>query len=150
MWAAKKIKRGCGFTEKLTEALMEELNCETAFTIPIFGGIGIAESVVVSWIIMVVLVILSILLTRNLKVENPGKGQLMLETAVTALHNMVSGMVGEMGRQYVPYLMTVLIYIGFANIIGLFGFKPPTKDLTVTIALAAMSIILIQFAGIYA
>ena len=79
MWAAKKIKRGCGFTEKLTEALMEELNCETAFTIPIFGGIGIAESVVVSWIIMVVLVILSILLTRNLKVENPGKGQLMLE-----------------------------------------------------------------------
>lgn len=129
---------------------MEELNCETAFTIPIFGGIGIAESVVVSWIIMVVLVILSILLTRNLKVENPGKGQLMLETAVTALHNMVSGMVGEMGRQYVPYLMTVLIYIGFANIIGLFGFKPPTKDLTVTIALAAMSIILIQFAGIYA
>ena len=129
---------------------MEELNCETAFTIPIFGGIGIAESVVVCWIIMVVLVILSILLTRNLKVENPGKGQLMLETAVTALHNMVSGMVGEMGRQYVPYLMTVLIYIGFANIIGLFGFKPPTKDLTVTIALAAMSIILIQFAGIYA
>ena len=44
--------------------------------------------------------------------------------------------------------MTVLVYIGFANIIGLFGFKPPTKDLTVTIALAVMSIVLIEFAGI--
>ncbi len=127
---------------------MEELNCETAFTIPILGGIEIGESVVVSWIIMAVLVILSILLTRNLRVENPGRGQLLLETAVSGLHNIVSGMIGENGQRYVPYLMTVLVYIGFANIIGLFGFKPPTKDLTVTIALAVMSIVLIEFAGI--
>ena len=127
---------------------MEELNCETAFTIPIFGGIDVGESVVVSWIIMAVLVLLSIVLTRNLKVENPGKGQLLLEMAVGGLHGMVNGMVGEKGKRYVPYLMTVLIYIGFANVIGLFGFKPPTKDLTVTIALAGMSIVLIEFAGI--
>ena len=148
MGTVKKSKRGCGFTERLTTALMEELNCETAFTIPVLGGIHISESVVVSWIIMAVLVILSILLTRNLRVENPGRGQLLLEMAVSGLHNIVSGMIGEKGQRYVPYLMTVLVYIGFANIIGLFGFKPPTKDLTVTIALAVMSIVLIEFAGI--
>lgn len=129
---------------------MEELNCETVFTIPVLGGIEIGESVAVSWVIMAVLVGISILVTRNLSVENPGKGQLLLETAVTALHNMVSDMVGEKGQKYVPYLMTVLIYIGFSNVIGLFGFKPPTKDLTVTIALAVMSILLIEFAGICA
>lgn len=129
---------------------MEELNCETAFTIPLFGGIDIAESVAVTWIIMAVLVLASVLLTRHLKVENPGKGQLLLETAVTSLYDMVGGMVGEEGKRYVPYLVTVLIYIGIANIIGLFGFKPPTKDLTVTIALAVMSIILIEYAGIHA
>lgn len=126
---------------------MEELNCETVFTIPLFGGLYIGESVVVSWIIMVVLVIISILATRNLKVLNPGKGQVMLEMAVNGLHNMVSDMVGENGKQYVPYLMTVLLYIGVSNIIGLFGFKPPTKDLTVTLALALMSIVLIELAG---
>lgn len=129
---------------------MEELNCETAFTIPLFGGIDIAESVAVTWIIMAVLVLASVLLTRHLKVENPGKGQLLLETAVTSLYDMVGGMVGEEGKRYVPYLVTVLVYIGIANIIGLFGFKPPTKDLTVTIALAVMSIILIEYAGIHA
>lgn len=129
---------------------MEELNCETVFTIPIFGGIDVGESVVVSWIIMAVLLCLAVLMTRNLKVENPGKGQIMLETAVSALHNMVSDMVGEEGKRYVPYLMTVLLYIGISNIIGLFGFKPPTKDLTVTIALGVMSIVLIEYAGIYA
>ena len=47
---------------------MEELNCETAFTIPIFGGIPVAESVVVTWFIMAVLVIGSILLVRGLRV----------------------------------------------------------------------------------
>ena len=129
---------------------MEELNCETAFSIPIAGGIDVSESVAVTWIIMAALVLISILVTRNLKVENPGKGQLMLETVVASLHKMVSDMVGEHGQRYVPYLMTVLLYIGVANIIGLFGMKPPTKDLTVTIALAVMSIVLIEEAGIIA
>ena len=46
---------------------MEELNCETAFTIPVFGGIPVAESVVVTWIIMAVLLLGSIILVRNLK-----------------------------------------------------------------------------------
>lgn len=127
---------------------MEELNCETAFTIPLFGGIDIAESVAVTWIIMAALVLISILVTRNLKVENPGKGQLLLETGVSSLQSMVQDMVGEKGHRYVPYLMTVLLYIGVANIIGLFGFKPPTKDLTVTVALAVMSIVLIEYSGI--
>ena len=45
-------------------------------------------------------------------------------------------------------IRTVLIYIGIANIIGLFGFKSPTKDLNVTAALAIMSMCLIEFSGI--
>ena len=74
---------------------MEELNCETVFMIPAAGGIGVGESVVVTWIIMAVLVVLSSLLTRNLKVENPGKGQLLLEMAVSSLQKMVGDMVGD-------------------------------------------------------
>lgn len=50
---------------------------------------------------------------------------------------------------YAPYLSAVLIYIGIANLIGIFGFKPPTKDMNVTAALALMSIVLIEFAGIH-
>lgn len=129
----------------LGETLMEELNCETVFSI---GGIGISESVVVTWIIMAVVVLISILLTRNLKVENPGRGQIMLEYAVTWLQGIGNGIVGEEGKQYASYLTSVLIYLGIANLIGILGFKPPTKDLNVTAALAIMSIILIEAAGI--
>lgn len=136
--------------EEIASKLMAELECETAFTIPIFGGIPVSESVVITWIIMAVLLILSICMTRNLKVENPGKRQLALETAVTGLQNLIKGFVGEEGKQYVPYLTTVILYIGVANAIGLFGMKPPTKDLNVTVALAVMSIILIEYSGIHA
>ena len=58
---------------------MEELNCKIMFTIPVGDGLPIYESVVVTWIVMAVLVLLSIILVRNLKVENPGKKQLALE-----------------------------------------------------------------------
>lgn len=130
----------------LGEALREELNCESAFTI---GGIGISESVVVTWIIMAGILIASLLLTRNLKVENPGKRQLFLEHAITWLQGIGEGILGPEGRMYAPYLSAVLIYIGIANLIGIFGFKPPTKDMNVTAALALMSIVLIEFAGIH-
>ena len=43
--------------------LVARLNVDTAFTIPIFGGIQIAESVVISWVVMAVLVLLSLILT---------------------------------------------------------------------------------------
>ena len=56
---------------------------------------------------------------------------------------------GKENRKYIPYLLTVLIYIGISNIIGLFGFKPPTKDLNVTAAIAIMSMILIEYSGIH-
>ena len=110
-----------------------------------FGGVPIAESVVVTWVIMAVLLVLSLILVRNLKVENPGKKQLLLESGVNFLLNFF----GEEGKRYIPYLMSTVIYIGIANIAGVFGFTPPTKDMNVTIALSLMSIILIEYSGFH-
>ena len=92
--------------DALVNSLMEELNCETVFTIPIFGGIPIYESVVVTWIIMAVVIVLCILLTRNLSVEHPGRRQIILETAVNGLNNFFRDTIGENGKRYIPYLMT--------------------------------------------
>ncbi len=131
--------------DNLGETLMEELNCETVFTI---GNIDISEAVVDTRMIMAFVVVVSILLTRNLKVEHPGRGQLMLEQAVTWVQGVGEGIVGEEGKRYAPYLTSVLIYLGIANLIGILGFKPPTKDMNVTAAMAIMSIFLIEFAGI--
>ena len=96
---------------------------------------------------MAALTLLSILLVRNLKVENPGKKQLALESGIGFLRDFFVDILGERGKCYVPYLITVALYIGVANLIGLFGMKPPTKDLNVAAGLAIMSICLIEYSG---
>ena len=135
-------------TEKLVESLVKELNCETVFTIPVFGGIAVDEGVVVTWIIMAVLTILSIVFVRNLSIEKPGKVQLMLESVIGWAQDFFEGIIGKENKGYIPYLMTVALYLAISNVIGLLGFKPPTKDMNVTIALAVMSMFVIEFSGI--
>ena len=129
--------------EAFKETLVSELGNETAFTIPVLGGIPVAESVVVTWIVMAVWMILALVLTRNLSVRRPGKAQLALETAVSFLNGFVKDNLGRHWRPFAPYLGTVALYIGLSNIIGIFGLTPPTKDISVTAALAVMSMLLI-------
>lgn len=120
-----------------------------AFTIPLFGGIPIYDSVAVTWVIMVALVLLSKILVRNLRVEDPGKAQLFLESSIGFLRDFFLDLVGEEGKNYIPYLISTAVFIGVANLIGIVGFVPPTKDLNMTAALAVISIAVIEYAGFH-
>jgi len=91
----------------------------------------------------------SLVLTRNLQVRNLSKKQRILEVGVDWLYRFFEDIMGSHGRRYIPYLSAVAIYLAIANLIGLIGIKPPTKDLGVTAGLALMSIILIEYAGIH-
>ena len=137
--------------EDFIARLQEELNVQTAFTVRLGSfEIPVAESTVITWVIMGVILLLVLFFTRNLKVREPGRRQLMIEAFVGWIDRFVDGMLGEEGRRYRNYIETVLIFIAFANMIGLFGAKPPTKDLNTTGALAIMSIVLVEAAGIRA
>jgi F-type H+-transporting ATPase subunit a len=135
----------------LKEELMDQLSCKTVFSFHLPGGylVNISEAIVVTWIIMAVLILVSFLMTRRLKINNIGKRQAIAELIVTKLTDIVGKMLGEKGKAFVPYLTTVLIYLGISNIVGIFGFKSPTKDINVTLALALMSIIIVEVAGVY-
>lgn len=129
------------------ENMMEELQTKTAFVIPVLGGIPVSESCVVTWIIMGVIVLLSIIFTRRLK-KVPTGSQCVLEGIIDWLDNFFTNILGHKGKKYLPFLETLIIYIAFANLIGLFGFVPPTKDINVTASLAGIAIIFVQAAFI--
>ncbi len=133
--------------DNLADKLMEELECRIAFEIPIFGGIPVPESCVMTWIIMGVLVIASILLVRKLKTVPTGS-QCLLEIGISWLNNFFLEILGPKGKKYLPVLETLIIYIGVSNLVGLFGLRPPTKDMNVTVALALIAIVLIQYCSI--
>ena len=129
------------------ENMMEELQTKTAFVIPVLGGIPVSESCVVTWIIMGVIVLLSIIFTRKLK-KVPTGSQCVLEGVMDWLDDFFTNILGHKGKKYLPFLETLIIYIAFANLIGLFGFVPPTKDINVKASLAGIAIIFVQAAFI--
>lgn len=128
------------FIDMLNESLQPEVTN--------LFGFEISTAIVTTWGIMAVLMILTLIFVRNLKVVPTSKSQIVVEMLVNFINNFFTDILGPDGRQYIPYLGTVLIYIVVANISGIFGVVPPTKDLNVTAALAIMSIILIEFSGI--
>lgn len=113
------------------------------------GPLVVPESVVVTWGIMILLVGLSILLTRRLREEKPGKAQLVLEWFVSFINGFAQESLGEHGKAFAPYLGTIGLYIACANLSGLAGVTPPTKDLNVTAALSLMSMFLIYGSSFY-
>lgn len=132
--------------DALRDELLSKLDNRIAFTIPVFGGVPVPESVVVTWGIMAFLVLLSILCTRRLK-KVPGKAQLVAEMFVGFINKFTKNTIGEHWKSFAPYFGTIGLYIGCANLIGMFGITPPTKDLNVTAALAIMSALLIYGAS---
>lgn len=135
--------------EAFSEELLSQLESKISFEIPVFGGIPVPTSVVVTWGIMIVLVLCSIIFVRNLEMI-PKRTQNVIEIIVEWLNQFFEDILGKEGKQYIPYLGTVALYIACANLIGIFGLTPPTKDLNVTAGLAIMSILLIEYAGIKA
>lgn len=132
----------------VADALNEKLAYKVSFYIHLGDfRLPVPESVVVTWGIMAVLVILSIIFTRNLQIVPTGK-QAVFESLMSFIYGLFYSVLGEQGKKYIPYLITVLLYLGCANICGLFGFTPPTKDINTTLGLALMSIVLIEFSGI--
>ena len=130
--------------EAYISTIQEELECEVIN----IGGVGIHESVIVTLFISILLLVLGLVLTSGFRVENPSRRQLAVESFVLWLQKFFEGPLSPKGKRYAPYMMTIACYVALANIFYVFGIKPPTKDLTVTAALAVMSIVLVQMAGI--
>ncbi len=103
----------------LGDYLMEELSLKTSFTIPIGGGIPVPQSAVTTWVIMAIIVLLCIIFVRNLKVIPEGP-QVYVEALVGFIYNFIGGLVGEKGKRYIPFLGTILIYLGVCKYFGIF------------------------------
>lgn len=133
--------------QDVASRLIDSLGSKTV-EFPGLPGVSIPEFVITSWGIMVFIIIMTLIFTRNLKIV-PGKSQIFLEGIYAFIHNFLSDILGERGKRYIPYLGTVLIYLAVSNTIGLLGLTPPTKDLNVTAGLAFLSIILVEYSGIH-
>ena len=109
--------------------------------------VNITETVVNTWIIMAVLILFAYIATRNLK-KVPTGMQVATETLVSSINGLTKQTMGEDKVGFAPYVGTLLLFIGVANIAGLLNVRPPTADVNTTMGLALMTFVMIHGFGI--
>lgn len=127
-----------------------EFGPEIIWVLP-FGenGIAITQTVTTTWLIMGFLILGAFLLTRKMSLV-PGKKQMVAELLVDTIYSLTETTMGKKFSNFAPYVGTILLLIGVANISGLFGLRPPTADLNTTMGLALMTFVLIHGMGVKA
>jgi len=107
--------------------------------IPILGDILISETLVISWLVMLIITGLCIFLTRGLKVENISKRQAVAEMLVETATNFVRNNTG--GTKFdklIPFVAALFSTSVISNLISLVGLRSPTADLSTEAAWAVV------------
>lgn len=120
------------------------INPEEVFTFHLANHeFVITNSVITQWVVIAFIMILTLLVTRDLK-KIPGKVQSVVEIIVGAIKGLVITNMGEEYKNFVPFIGTLGVFLFFSNLTGLIGFEPSTKDISVTIGLALVSFTVMQ------
>ncbi len=113
------------------------------------------ENAVPWWTVMFVLAaiftlaLIWILKPSKLSVDEPGYGQLTLETGVLAIRDLLADNVGPQGMKYLPVIGTFGFLILVSNLMGLIpGLMSPTASTSVTFALGITSFVYYNAIGI--
>ena len=120
------------------------------FDFPILGKLQISETIVVSWIVMILITGLCIWLTHDLKVENISKRQAVAELLVEKANSFVIGNMEEKFRYFVPFVAALFATSVVSNLISLVGLRSPTADLSTEAAWAVIVFIIITYQKIKA
>jgi F-type H+-transporting ATPase subunit a len=109
-----------------------------------------ADTVVITWIGMAIVLVAVGILARVHPVTKLTKRYTFMELIVTAISNQVDTILGKNGVPFVPFIISLFMFIFVLNEIGLFPFvgKSPTADINTTAALAIFAILLVQGVGI--
>ena len=88
------------------------------------------------------------LLTRNLKMF-PQNMQVVIEGVVESLENAVAQVAGRHTPRIMPFIASLWVFLVSANLLGLVpGLDSPTRDLSVTAALAVLVFLSVHWFGI--
>lgn len=109
------------------------------FSFSLWGReIPVTETVVVTWGIMAFLMVFGVFAGRGLR-RIPQGLQRATEILYEEIENLVNSIFGEERREFIPYIGTLGLYLVIANLVGLITLRPPTADLSTTLALALIT-----------
>ncbi|GHU47999.1 ATP synthase subunit a [Spirochaetia bacterium] len=126
-------------------------------------SIDINETIIMSWVSMLIIITAAWVLTRKLK-QIPKGAQAILEAAIEFLDSFSKQYFGHRAKTYGPYIGTVFLFLLVVNIIPVlsplavsvlaleppFSIRPPARDINFTAAIALITILLVLIGGLKA
>src|ERR671917_274327 len=121
-----------------------------SWVIPLHIGpidISINKAVWFLWIGAAITFLILFIGSRALK-NRPGAYQVLVEEVYGFGRNSLGGQMGEEGRKWFPYTLSIFVFLLTLNIIGLFpNSYPVTSNISFTLALAVLTFLLTQYEG---
>jgi F-type H+-transporting ATPase subunit a len=115
-----------------------------------YGFFKLNATIVFTWGLMLVLVVGSKLITRNLSVDlQRSRWQNLLEIVVTSIVKQIEELGLSQPQKYLGFLGTLFLFIGAASLGTIIpGYEPPTGSLSTTTALALCVFVAVPLFGI--
>jgi len=108
----------------------------------------IPPHIVMTMLIVAVVTVVCLIMKSRLSVENPGRFQILIEDGVTAVVNLLQEWIGPDGKQYLPLIFTLGLFILLGNYAGLVpGLMAPTSSINVTVGLAITTWVYYHYQG---
>jgi F-type H+-transporting ATPase subunit a len=114
---------------------------------------SITSTILTSWIVMAVVLVVVFLLSRGLKLI-PGGRQNLIEFAYESLEGFGTSLGGPEAKRYIPLFAAFFLFILFSNWSGLVPpigkleeLRAPTSDVNITIGLALVAFAYFEFQG---
>ncbi|MDY0067767.1 MAG: F0F1 ATP synthase subunit A [Steroidobacteraceae bacterium] len=114
------------------------------------GPLKVSATLVFTWVVMALLVGMSLVVRRGLRVEPPiGRAQLMCEALIGFVLDQIRDVAHQEPRRYLPFIGTLFLFILTSNVLSVVpGFRPPTGSLTTTAALALAVFLAVPVFGV--
>ena len=114
------------------------------------GNWPVSATIVNTWIVMVLLVGISMLVTRRLRADKaPGRWRSALELIVTMIQGQIEEVTHSGARHVLYFAGTLFLFIAAANLLTVIpGFAAPTSSLSTTVALTLSVLVAIPLFGI--
>lgn len=107
------------------------------------------ETLCMTWLAMAIVIIISCLAVRSLKVIPQG-WQNFIEMVVVWLQGQAEGMMGKRSKFFAPLIVSLFMFLLTCNLLGLIPFlESPTNDLNTTLGLALMVVCIVHASGLY-
>lgn len=115
-----------------------------------WGFLKLNATIVFTWLVMALLVVISWLATRRLSVEpHISRGQNALETIVSFIRDQIRDVTHQDPDEYLSFIGTLFLFISLANLLAFVpGYQPPTGSLYTTGGLAICVFFAVPFFGI--